>query len=288
PTHPGYMSADVMLWHLPSGRSELVLAEVHGFFWIPTCLLDVLPPEHRERVVGQMREAMRDMARGRTTAECMFTHILATDRRIPLATTDLQMLVPSERAGALDLGALDMRLAGDELEFLHGDEEIIPLVAFNRYPFLHHTSRIAPLFDDQSERFFPEVLLPDTLRDHDLPRLSVDDVVVQRRTWRRPAAEVRAALAADGEAALFRRAQAFRRTLGCGAHVFVSVSGEPKPVLLDFHNVFLLEALANMLDRQSDGAIVKISEMLPGPDELIGRGPDGPRTAELRMGFYRT
>jgi hypothetical protein len=32
---------------------------------------------------------------------------------------------------------------------------------------------------------------------------------------------------------------------------------------------------------------VKISEMLPGPDELVARGPDGLRTSELRMGFYR-
>jgi hypothetical protein len=234
-----------------------------------------------------MREAIRSMARGRTTAECMFAHILATDRRIPLATTDLQMHVPTERPGAVDLGALDMQLAGDELAFLHGDDEIVPLVAFHRYPFFHHTSRIAPLFDDHAERFFPETLLPEALRDHDRPRLSLDDVVFQRRLWQRPAAAVRAALAAGSEAELFRRAQAFRREIGCEACVFVSLSSEPKPMLLDFHNVFLLEALVNLLVREPDGAVVKISEMLPGPGELIARGPDGPRTAELRMGFYR-
>jgi hypothetical protein len=129
--------------------------------------------------------------------------------------------------------------------------------------------------------------LPDALREHDVPRLSIDDVVVQRRLWRRPAASMRAALAAESEVELFRRAQALRRELGCDARVFVSVSGEPKPVLLDFQNVFLLEALANLLDRQPGDAIVKISEMLPGPGELVARGPDGLRTAELRMGFYR-
>jgi hypothetical protein len=287
PTHAGYVSADAMLRRLPSGESDLVLAEVHGFFWLPTCLLDVLPPDHRERVLGQMRAAVRDMARGQKTAECMLTHTQATDRRFPLTTTDLQIVVPSDRPDALDFGGLDLRLAGDELVFLHGDEEIVPLVAYNRYSFLHHTSRVAPLFDDQMDRFFPESLLPEALREHDVPRLMVDDVAFQRRLWRRPAASVRAALAAESEAELFRRAQAFRRELGCEARVFVSVSGEPKPLLLDFHNVFLLEALTNMLDRQSKDAIVKVSEMLPGPDELVGRGPDGRRTVELRMGFYR-
>ena len=105
---------------------------------------------------------------------------------------------------------------------------------------------------------------------------------------RRPVAVVREALAApSGEAELFRRAQQLRRDLGCGRQVFASISGEPKPVLIDFENVFLLEALVNILEKQS-GTIVKFTEMLPGSDELIATGPDGPRTSELRMGFYRT
>jgi hypothetical protein len=273
---------------LPGGAVDLVLGEVHGFFWLPTCLLGVLPPDHRERVLDQMRAALRDMARGRRTAECVFLHTQATDRRFPLAATDLQLLVPSDRPDAIDLGALELRLAGDELVFLHGDEEIIPLVAYTRYPFLLYTSRIAPLFDDFSERFFPDSLLPAGLRERDTPRLAVGELVFQRRLWRRPAAVVRAALAARSEAELFRRAQALRRELGCDERVFVSLSGEPKPVLLDFHNVFLLEALANLLERQPDDALVKIGEMLPGPGELVAHGADGLRTCELRMGFYRT
>jgi hypothetical protein len=287
PAHAGYVSADVMLRRCPGGATELVLAEVHGFFWIPTCWLDVMPAEHRERVLEQLRGAVRDMAAGRRTAECVFSHTQATDRRIPLAATDLSMIVPSDRPDALELGALDLRLAGDELEFLHGDEEVVPLVAYTRYPFVLYTSRIAPLYDEFSERFFPESLLPAALRERDAPRLAVDDVVFRRRFWRRPAAAVRAALAAASEAELFRRGQALRRELGCDARVFVSLSGAPKPVLLDFHDVFLLEALVHLLVREPDDALVKISELLPGPDELVARGPDGPRTSELRMGFYR-
>jgi len=287
PAHAGYLSADVMPRRLPGGGAELVLGEVHGFFWLPTCLLDVLPPEHRERVVEQMRAALRDLAQGRRTAECVFLHTQATDRRVPLATTDLELLVASDRPGALALGALELRLVGDELEFLHGDEEVVPLVAYTRYPFLLYTSRIAPLFDDFSESFFPDSLLPAALRGGDAPRLVLDDLVLRRRVWRRPAAAVRAALAAPNEAGLFRCAQTLRRELGCEARVFASLSGEPKPVLVDFHDPFLLDALVNLLDRQPAGAVLRLSEMLPGPDELIARGPDGLRTAELRMGFYR-
>jgi hypothetical protein len=143
------------------------------------------------------------------------------------------------------------------------------------------------MFNDYRERVFPDSLLPEALREGDVPRLGVDGIVFQRRLWRRPAAALRAALAAEGEALLFRRGQALRRELGCERCVFVSLTGEPKPIMLDFENVFLLEAFAHLLRQQADDATVKITEMLPGPGELVARGPDGPRTAELRMGFYQ-
>lgn len=287
PSRAGYLSADFLPRRTGDGRVELVVGEVHGFFWLPTCLLDVLPADHRERVVEQMRAAVRDLAAGRPTAECVFLHNQATDRRFRIATGDLAMVVPSEAEDAIAFGALDLRLSNDEFAFWSGDREVVPLVAYTRYPFLLYTSPIAPLLDDFAEPFFPSSLLPEAMRGGDAPRLAVDDLVVRRRLWRRPAPAVRAALAAGSEAELFRRAQALRRELGCDARVFVSLSGEPKPVLLDFENVFLLEALANLLEREPEGSIVRFSEMLPGPGELVARGPDGLRTAELRMGFYR-
>ncbi|MEJ7598952.1 MAG: lantibiotic dehydratase [Kofleriaceae bacterium] len=287
PARAGYVSADLMLRRRGDGSVDLVLGEVHGFCWLPTSLLDVLPPDHRERVVELMRAAVRELERGGRAAECVFLHTQATDRRFPIAAADLQMVIPSDRPAAVDFGTLDMRLHGDELEFLSGDEQILPLVAYTRYPFLLYTSRLAPLFDDFSERYFPDSLLPASLRQRDAPRLAIDDLVFRRRLWRRSAGSLRAALVATTESTLFRRAQTVRRELGCGTQVFVSFPGEPKPVLLDFHNVFLLEAVVNLLERQPDDATVKISEMVPGPDELVASGPDGLRTSELRMGFYR-
>lgn len=288
PTHPAYVSADIMLRQRPGHPAELVMGEVHGFFWFPTCLLDVMPAGRREEVVEQMREAVREMAAGQTTAECLFLHTQATDRRFALASTDLQLMVPSDRAGSIDLGALDITLSGDEFQFFRGADEVVPLVAYTNYPFIQYTSRISPLFDDFAERFFPDSLLPASVRDHDAPRLRLDDVIVRRRLWRRPVAMLRAALTAPDEATLFRLAQRLRRDLGCEDRVFVSVPGEPKPVLLDFHNMFLLETFVKMLHDKPDDAVVKISEMMPGPDELAAHAHDGARTSELRIGFYRT
>ncbi|MDB4961942.1 MAG: Lantibiotic dehydratase domain protein [Myxococcales bacterium] len=287
PGRAGYISADIMVRDGVRGDGALVLGEVHGFFWLPTCLLDVVPADERERVADQMRAAIRDMAHGRSTAECIFLHTQATDRRIPLASTDLQIVTHSDRPDALAFGDLDLRLDGDDFIYTRGDEEVVPLVAYAGYPFVLYTSRIAPLFDDFKERFFPDSLLPESLRSHDAPRLVIDDLVIRRRSWRRASGELLEALTATTESEMFRKAQALRRALGCDACVFVSVPGEPKPILLDFHNQFLIEALVNLLERQPATSVVKIGEMLPGPGELSAQGSDGARTSELRMGFYR-
>jgi hypothetical protein len=86
---------------------------------------------------------------------------------------------------------------------------------------------------------------------------------------------------------LFQRAQQVRAHLGCPSVVFMSFPSEPKPVHIDFENFFLVEAFAHLLSRQAPEAIVGVSEMAPGPDELVATGPDGTRTSELRIGVYR-
>ncbi len=58
-------------------------------------------------------------------------------------------------------------------------------------------------------------------------------------------------------------------------------------MLVDFDSPHLLEGLVHLLERHPDAATVRFGEVLPAPGELVARGPDGARTVELRMGFYR-
>jgi hypothetical protein len=78
-----------------------------------------------------------------------------------------------------------------------------------------------------------------------------------------------------------------RRSLGAPPEVFVTISGEPKPLLLDFASYFLVEAVARLLRREPPQSRVCMSEMLPAPAELWLEGDDGRRTFELRVGIYR-
>ncbi len=284
---PGYASADIM-WRAPAAAGDdaaFIVSEMHGFYLLPTCLLDVAPEAQREDVLAQMRALLRRLASGRRTVEPLFLHTQATDRRFPVTDADLTVIGSGDRPGAHAFGALDMVL-DDELRFLAGQEEVVPITVYLSSPFLQYASAVAPLIDDHSGKFFPSALLPDEVRT-DGPRLTVGGVVLRRATRQRRAGDVAAQLEALDERALFVKAQRLGERLGLGQTVFASVPGQPKPVLVDFENFFLVEAFARLAERTPPEGSISFSEMLPGPSELFLQAPDGLRTFELRMGLYR-
>jgi hypothetical protein len=279
-----------MVRHRRDAAHELVIGEVHGFFWLPTCLLDVAPEETRTAVLTDMRAAVRELASERRTLEVLFEHTQATDRRFPISDADLWLIDSGDRDGVA-FGQLEMMLEGDEIRFYDGEREVVPLTIYTTYPFFTHTSALAPLIDDIAGRFFPEALLAPRAADGSAPRLRCEGVVFRRRSWRQRAGDLQERLGGVNgkprEAALLVGARALRQALGCPQHVFASFASEPKPMFVDFDNFFLLETFAQHLGRENADASVSLSEMLPQGDELLAEGPDGPRTCELRMGFYR-
>jgi lantibiotic biosynthesis dehydratase-like protein len=119
-----------------------------------------------------------------------------------------------------------------------------------------------------------------------LPRLLLDDVVVERESWHVPAADVPVGGPQDGDYAMPRLA-GWLADLGCPRHVFVRATGEPKPFLVDRRSPLLLRGLARSVRRavaHDPRASVDIAEMLPAPDELWLADADGNRyTSELRV-----
>lgn len=117
-------------------------------------------------------------------------------------------------------------------------------------------------------------------------RVRLDDLVVARRSWRLPAAD----LVALGEGAGHRRL-ALRRhleALGVPRYAFYMTAAEPKPSYVDLlaplHLYHLDAAARRILRERSDAAYVDLSEMLPAPDQLWLTDPDGRRyTSELRV-----
>ena len=117
------------------------------------------------------------------------------------------------------------------------------------------------------------------------PRLMIDDVVVERETWRVPAGEL-LATAARADYRHSRLAAALAE-LGCPRYVFASLPGQRKPVLVDRQAPLLLRAFVRLLRTtamEEPAAQVRLVEMLPEPGALWLRDADGePITSELRV-----
>ncbi|GHD86855.1 lantibiotic dehydratase [Streptomyces naganishii] len=125
-----------------------------------------------------------------------------------------------------------------------------------------------------------------------IPRIRCGRVVLQRETWRVPAARLRGAAAFDGptghtggeEAAEFVAACRLRSELGLPRHVFVKVPSEPKPIYVDWHAPLLVRQLCRLTARK-DGTL-EISEMLPTPDQRWLSVNGHRYTSELRCAVF--
>ncbi|MFD1659210.1 lantibiotic dehydratase [Streptomyces caeni] len=121
--------------------------------------------------------------------------------------------------------------------------------------------------------------------DH-TPRITVDRMVVARETWQLPVAEVDFADEKD-EAARFVRARHWRQRHELPRFVFVVSPTEPRPFYVDFDSpvyVTILAKAARRLARKDAGARLKVSEMLPTPEQAWLTDDEGHRhTSELRF-----
>lgn len=122
-----------------------------------------------------------------------------------------------------------------------------------------------------------------------LPRVTIDSLVVLRRSWGVPVAELLAQLGRD-EVTTFARLRRWAAGTGLPRWVFASVPGESKPFLVDFASVVQLAVFATTVrgavrHRGVAGeSLVRLQEMLPGPGQVWLPAPDGGRcTSELRF-----
>jgi hypothetical protein len=112
------------------------------------------------------------------------------------------------------------------------------------------------------------------------PRVTIDDVVIARQTWRFTREEVTwPALKEPG--ALFAAARSWARSLDLPRWVFVKTVEEVKPVFVDFDSAIYVATLAKRLRAATSASV---SEMLPSIDESWVTDNAGERyTAELRI-----
>jgi hypothetical protein len=119
------------------------------------------------------------------------------------------------------------------------------------------------------------------------PRVSIDDLVLSRETWRLAATDPAFADTAD-ESARYLQARAWASSHGLPRHVFCRFTGERKPVYADLTSLASIDLISRSLRRArrkaGADAAVTVVEMLPAPEEAWLADAQGLRyTAELRM-----
>jgi hypothetical protein len=120
------------------------------------------------------------------------------------------------------------------------------------------------------------------------PRVMIDRLVVQRRTWRIPCAEI-AFLAERDHAALFAALRDWALAEGLPRWCFVKAAWERKPFYVDFASPLYVRILAKharnaLKQRGGEGHVLVFSEMLPAHGQLwMPLEPGVPCTSELRL-----
>ncbi|MEU9731453.1 lantibiotic dehydratase [Streptomyces sp. NPDC048002] len=118
------------------------------------------------------------------------------------------------------------------------------------------------------------------------PRITVDRMILARETWQLPVADVDFA-DEKTEAARFVRARHWQRRHDLPRFVFVVSPTEPRPFYVDFDSPVYLTILAKAvrrLARKDPDARLKVSEMLPTPEQAWLTDDEGQRyTSELRF-----
>jgi hypothetical protein len=119
------------------------------------------------------------------------------------------------------------------------------------------------------------------------PRVTIDDLVVSRETWRLPATEPAWADSAD-ESARYLQARAWAASHRMPRHLFLRFAGEKKPIYGDLTSLASIDLISRALRRSrrtaGPDATVSVAEMMPTPDQAWLTDAQGQRyTAELRM-----
>ncbi|MFE9657766.1 thioesterase domain-containing protein [Micromonospora sp. NPDC006431] len=124
------------------------------------------------------------------------------------------------------------------------------------------------------------------------PRITLDNMVVARQTWRTTVEESGLATA-TGERQRFLAVRDWRRRLGLPEQVYVKLGTETKPCFVDlgspaFANMFCAMVRAARVDG-GDGVSLVVSEMLPTPDQAWVPDVAGHRYfSELRLHIVDT
>lgn len=170
------------------------------------------------------------------------------------------------------------RVALRDLEVALVEEQLVLRHIHTKIPL-----RIYTAGDEQMHLWafaFPRAMsLPVAFPGH-TPRIEIGGTIYQRETWRLASTEWGKDVLSVTSLELMLRSQQIRQRYNIPRYVYIHVSSEPKPFFLDFANIFSLNHFRHLLLHNAE---VKLTEMLPAPNDLWMSEQDGQYCCEFRL-----
>jgi hypothetical protein len=245
-------------------------------------------------VIAELRRAWSAMERpGAVIAEITFNHEARTANaglRPVLFLHEIELPGDLVSTGAERIALTDLRIRYDSpsgrllLRSVSRNVEVIPVLSSGVSPSgivseLIHIGRQGW----QTVGYLPGFQAPQV---HRWPRIVCGNVVLFRARWTFKGERL-PPLARGGEplndAAFFLELARWRLRNGIPRHVFVHTQAEPKPFYVDLASPILADLLRRAVVKSAaeDDALLEVTEMLPGPEELWVRDERGSFATEF-------
>jgi hypothetical protein len=255
---------------LNRGEFSVVLGELHAAWSTFNCAFFVLAHEDPDRLRAALRH---DLGPGRSLLlfppdfprlTGRLARYLDDPSDLQLAFTDAPGAVPGR---LLPLTALTVSDVDGELVAAAPDGRSWPLLE---------------LFGELVAMHAVDAFKLVGAAEH-TPRITIDRLVVARRTWRTTIGESGLA-EPTGYAEKFLAARRWRAALGLPERVFVKIATETKPVYVDFTAPRYVSAFCAMVRSAGDRVGLTVTELLPDPSQAWLPDARGRRYfSELRL-----
>jgi hypothetical protein len=263
-------SPDVMLIGrsraaIEAGELDVLVGEVHWGLQVFGNLCCFI--EDREALVRRVREwlgpstaGVLNVALGRRFGKLCYLEVFPRTLELLGPAAHRQPAVRAERLTLDGAGCLRDAATGEPVRLMMGD-------AAGR---------------EFSALSLPALRLPTVRLGDRTPRLRVGRAIVQRAAWWCPTDEL-AALRPLPAPDRYRGVVGWAGRLGLPDRVFVHVPGERKPFYVDLASPHLVDVLVHAV-RPGE---LRVTELLPGPEQLWLDTGEGPVACELRLAMVR-